>query len=188
MKDFKAEKTEIQRAANTGLRLLNVMTPPSIHPFSMISSDADVPTFIELSKSIGDKLLYYFEEGSKDNSGNVTPTRIELAFPYNGIVNVLVLSEEPPVKVTDSGTSRVSVTETDQYEYLFRDMDKLVDSIVRYVTVNLDFMSPDTFNLRYFFKKFWISKGIDPEKATGTLKDRIDETEAKAMSAIKNQK
>ena len=42
-----------------------------------------------------------------------------------------------------------------------------------YVRANLDYMSPDPFNLQYFFKKFWESHGVNPSLPPGSEKRRL---------------
>ncbi|WP_393971721.1 hypothetical protein OXIME_000301 [Oxyplasma meridianum] len=73
-------------------------------------------------------------------------------------------------------------------EMMDQNQDEIVADIVNFVTLNLDYMSPDSYNLQYFYKKYWESKGIKGTVQPGTKwRKYMDGIEQKATQKFRSR-
>lgn len=68
------------------------------------------------------------------------------------------------IKHVDNSVENEKILE----EIMNQNQDEIVADIVNFVSLNLDYMSPDSYNLQYFYKKYWESKGIKGTLQPGT--------------------
>lgn len=68
------------------------------------------------------------------------------------------------IKHVDNSVENEKILE----EMMNQNQDEIVADIVNFVSLNLDYMSPDSYNLQYFYKKYWESKGIKGTLQPGT--------------------
>lgn len=146
----------------------------------------DPEEFLSMFTETGNNILYYFQppmgEKSRDES-----EYFELAFISNGFLHVFTNIGHPPV--SDSGAVSSTVKgNSGQTDLLNRNPDELADEMANFVSMNLDYMSPDTFNLQYFYKKFWSSLGINPDLPAGSdLRRMMDKIESMTTRKIKSR-
>jgi alpha-galactosidase/6-phospho-beta-glucosidase family protein len=73
-------------------------------------------------------------------------------------------------------------------EMMNQNQDEVVVDIVNFVSMNLDYMSPDSYNLQYFYKKYWESKGIKGIVPQGTKwRKYMDGIEQKATQKFRSR-
>lgn len=153
----------------------------------------DVSDFLDLVKSLDKHLIYVYKpsgaEKPSDNQDNsAQPDAI--GFTSDGFLNVFIIDEDLSQAVghevshasTLSSDHKLSVS-----ELMNQDPEELATEMASFVRANLDYMSPDPFNLQYFFKKFWESRGVNVDQNDRSFKSLKDKIELRAASIIKSR-
>lgn len=73
-------------------------------------------------------------------------------------------------------------------EMMNQNQDEIVADMVNFVSMNLDYMSPDSYNLQYFYKKYWESKGVRGTVPPGSKwRKYMDGVEMKATQKFRSR-
>jgi len=73
-------------------------------------------------------------------------------------------------------------------EMMNQNQDEIVADMVNFVSMNLDYMSPDSYNLQYFYKKYWESKGVKGHVPPGSKwRKYMDGVEMKATQKFRSR-
>ncbi len=153
----------------------------------------DVSDFLDLVKTLDKHMIYVYkpsgaEKASENQESSDQPAAI--GFANDGFLNIFIIDEDLSQAVghevshasTLSNDHKLSVS-----ELMNQDPEELAREMASFVNANLDYMSPDPFNLQYFFKKFWESKGINVDQNDRNFKSLKDKIELRATSIIKSR-
>ncbi|MGC8515438.1 MAG: hypothetical protein ACP5OC_04785, partial [Thermoplasmata archaeon] len=142
--------------------------------------------FLSLASSLGVKLIYISSQGSMPNSDNTVPERF--GFIQDGFIHVFINSENSTER---SGKPDIQPTAVipDALTRMKQNPEEESKNMAMWVKSNLNYMSPDSFNLQYFFSKYWARLGID-RSATLDSENRtiIEQIEKMATAKIKSSK
>lgn len=142
--------------------------------------------FISTAVTLGIKIIYLpanFTSGSMDN----TPVD-KIGFLRDGFMHVF--SSEKILQAPEKSPKLATpVSNSDPISRVKQNPDDEARNMALWVKSNLNYMSPDSFNLQYFFTKYWNRLGIDRTTALNSG-DRsiIEEVERLATSKIKTLK
>ncbi|MEM0157665.1 MAG: hypothetical protein QXN26_06350 [Thermoplasmataceae archaeon] len=154
----------------------------------LIWNGDDPSKFLETMNAENVSILYHYISPDSTESEDHVPEHEEIAFLANGFMHLFVRSsgiratEKAPEheQHQDPGQSFVAITE--------RKPEDVAADMTNFVSMNLDYMSPDTFNLQYFFKKYWQSQGLNPDIPAGSsLRKFMDKVEEISTRKIKSR-
>ena len=139
--------------------------------------------FLSIADDLGIKVIYANRAGSGDGDENSIPEK--LGFLHEGIMHVFSSAKDDRTDL-----SKAEKLKTDNGNSVLHRIEQNPDEEARNMAVwvksNLNYMSPDSFNLQYFFKKYWERLGIDREKVMLTNeRSVIENIEKLATSKIK---
>ncbi len=142
--------------------------------------------FVSMALGLGIKVIYL--PASSDLNGTDNTSLDRIGFLRDGFMHVFssdkVLSD---VEKTHEHAAPVSNDDP-----IFRARQSPEDearSMALWVKSNLNYMSADSFNLQYFFTKYWNRLGIDRTAALNSSdRSTIEEVEKLATSKIKSLK
>lgn len=138
--------------------------------------------FLEFAREASAKVLYHYLRENGDSSQGEYH---ELAYIDNGFIHVFCHKYTDDVWAGKENKDRSSVVPS----IADRKPDDVAAEMADYVMLNLDYMSPDSFNLQYFFKKYWQSRGLDPAAPPGSaLRKYMDAVEDAATRKIKSRR
>ena len=158
----------------------------------MVWSGTDVYEFLDFAKSLDKRIIYTYtplhtEKENSESSDSAEPASV--AFITDGFLNVFLIDQDLSQAIGHEISSAQSPSDEHKLgvlELMSQDPDKLAKEMANFVKTNLDYMSPDPFNLAYFFKKFWESKGIREEQSDRNFKAFKEKIELKATGIIKS--
>lgn len=135
----------------------------------------DPSEFFSTAREMGCKFIYVYREKERDMNIEMDIEKDEFGFLVSGVFHVLSAKIDPKSgqqirtakKPEEKPVAEVGST------ILTRDPDEIASDMAAFVRANLDYMSPDPFNLQYFFKKFWESHGVNPSLPPGTEQRRL---------------
>jgi hypothetical protein len=135
----------------------------------------DPSGFFSLANEMGAKSIYIYSEGSADNGKEPVVEKDEFAFMIDGVFHVLsaVVDTKTGKPIRRESKSMPEVSKERGHALQERDPEELSSEMASFVKANLDYMSPDPFNLQYFFKKFWESHGVDTSVAPGSEQRKL---------------
>ena len=139
--------------------------------------------FLSIAYDLGIKIIYANRTGQGRDDENFIPAKI--GFLHEGLMHVFSSANH---EIADS--RRVEQPKTINGNSVLHRMEQNPDEEAKNMAVwvksNLNYMSPDSFNLQYFFKKYWERLGIDREKVMLTNeRSVIENIERLATSKIK---
>ncbi len=148
-----------------------------------IGSAAD---FLSIASSLGVMVIYIEDHGSELSGNNNLPEKF--GFLKDGFIHVFDSSAEPKDTAKQGVTQPLSGN-TDVLSRIKQNPDEESRNMAMWVKSNLNYMSPDSFNLQYFFSKYWERLGID-RSATLNSSDRtiIEEIEKMTTAKIRSSK
>ncbi|MCW6169214.1 MAG: hypothetical protein LVQ96_07210 [Thermoplasmatales archaeon] len=158
----------------------------------LVWSGTDVYKFLDFAKSLDKRVIYTYTPLHPENENPETPESTEPAavgFIIEGFLNVFLIDQDLSQAIGHEISSAPSVSDEHKLgvsELIAQDPDKLAKEMANFVKANLDYMSPDPFNLAYFFKKFWESKGVREEQSDRNFKAFKEKIELKATGIIKS--
>ena len=133
-------------------------------------NENDRQKFMEIARKMQSSRIYlYLDEGNEMDEPS--PKIIEMGFEASGIFHIM--SEGGRKQSQEQGQTDNSPTPATGNHLLSMKVEEISSELVQFVRSNLDYMSPDSFNLQYFFKKFWQSHGIDVDFLPGTEERKI---------------
>lgn len=142
--------------------------------------------FISVASSIGVKVIYVASQDSMPNPDNTLPERF--GFVHDGFFHVFINSQSSS---ESSGKQDIlpNPPALDALTRMKQNPDEESKNMAMWVKANLNYMSPDSFNLQYFFSKYWARLGID-RSATLDSDNRtiVEQIEKMATAKIKSSK
>ena len=142
--------------------------------------------FISIASSLGVKVMYVANQDSVSNSDDTLPERF--GFVHDGFIHVFINSQSSS---ESSGKQDIQPNPPapDALTRMKQNPDEESKNMAMWVKANLNYMSPDSFNLQYFFSKYWARLGID-RSATLDSDNRtiIEQIEKIATAKIKSSK
>ncbi|MCL4452094.1 MAG: hypothetical protein M1327_05680 [Candidatus Thermoplasmatota archaeon] len=160
---------------------LDVFVQPQAIRFNGTAAD-----FLSIASSLGVKFIYVASQGSISDSDNTVPE--SCGFIQDGFIHVFINKQN---STESSGKPDVHPTAAnpDALTRMKQNPDEESKNMAMWVKSNLNYMSPDSFNLQYFFTKYWARLGID-RSATLDSENRtiIEQIEKMATAKIKSLK
>ena len=149
----------------------------------------DPSKFVETMLSEHTPILYHYVSSSSSGAPSQAPAEHEeIAFLLNGFVHLFVRSSVAGSAKPPSAPEPPHGAGLPQGTIPDRSPEEVAADMTNFVLLNLDYMSPDTFNLQYFFKKYWQSQGLNPDIPAGsTLKKFMDKVEEISTRKIKSR-
>jgi hypothetical protein len=149
----------------------------------------DPSKFVETMMNEHVPILYhYISPGSSGTASQATAEHEEVAFLENGFVHLFVRSSVTPAPKPASISELPQGPGQPQGTIPDRSPEEVAADMTNFVSMSLDYMSPDTFNLQYFFKKYWQSQGLNPDIPAGSaLKKFMDRVEEISTRKIKSR-
>ncbi len=142
----------------------------------------DPMDFLAFAEDASARVIYHYKREGEDSS---TPEYHELAYIDSGFIHVLCLD----LTGNSSSDSMIRGPVEEPLPIMNRKPEDVAVDVADYVMLNLDYMSPDTFNLQYFFRKYWQSMGLDPGLPPGSdLRKFMDRVEELATRKIKSRR
>lgn len=146
--------------------------------------DGTLEEFLSIADDLGIKVIYANRAGSGDGDENSIPEK--LGYLHEGIMHVFSSAKDD-----STGSSKAELLKMGNGNSVLHRIEQNPDEEARNMAVwvksNLNYMSPDSFNLQYFFKKYWERLGIDREKVMLTNeRSVIENIEKLATSKIKS--
>jgi len=159
----------------------------------IVWNSTDVFEFLDLAKKLGKQIIYVYKPSTPGKTNNEPSNSDEpaaIGFSNDGFLNIFIIDEDLSQayghEVSHQSSSldehKLSVS-----ELINQDPDKLASEMASFVNANLDYMSPDPFNLQYFYKKFWESKGVNADQNDRSFKQFKEKIELKATNIIKSR-
>lgn len=146
--------------------------------------DNDQNKFLEIARSMQARQIYLYSEIDTSDSTHSTPV-IEIGFLFSGVFHIMSLYEGTQKEQASFKNTEVPGIPSGGH-LLERKPEEVATELVQFVRGKLDYMSPDSFNIQYFFKKFWQSHGIDTNLLPGTdQKKLINQIEKLASDRLK---
>ncbi len=154
----------------------------------LIWNGDDLSKFMETVTAENVSMIYHYVSPDSTESDDHLPEHEEIAFLANGFVHLFLRSsgihnaEKAPASEHSQvpGQSQATITE--------RKPDEVAEDMTNFVSMNLDYMSPDTFNLQYFFRKYWQSQGLNPDIPAGSsIRKFMDKVEKISTRKIKTR-
>jgi hypothetical protein len=148
----------------------------------------DPSKFIETMIHENAPILYhYISPGSSGPDNQAPPEHEEIAFLVNGFVHLFVRSSGTPARKTAAVAGQPVEPGQSQGNIPDRAPEEVAADMTNFVSMSLDYMSPDTFNLQYFFKKYWQSQGLNPDIPAGSslrkFMDRVEEISTRKIKS-----
>ncbi|MCL4307203.1 MAG: hypothetical protein M1302_02875 [Candidatus Thermoplasmatota archaeon] len=149
----------------------------------------DPSKFVETMISENVPILYhYISPVSLGTDSQAPAEHEEIAFLVNGFVHLFIRSTVTPAAKPASSSERSQGLSQSQGAIPDRSPEEVAVDMTNFVSMSLDYMSPDTFNLQYFFKKYWLSQGLNPDIPAGSaLKKFMDKVEEISTKKIKSR-
>ncbi|MFG1503100.1 MAG: hypothetical protein AAE984_07190 [Cuniculiplasma divulgatum] len=131
--------------------------------------------FFATAREMGCKFIYVYREKERDRNNEMDIEKDEFGFLVSGVFHVLSARIDPKSgqQIRASKKPEEKAIEDAGSNILTRSPEEIASDMASYVRANLDYMSPDPFNLQYFFKKFWESHGVNPSLPPGSEKRRL---------------
>jgi hypothetical protein len=142
--------------------------------------------FLSIASSLGVVVIYIGDNGSKLPDNNTLSEKF--GFLRDGYMHVFDSSAESN-NAEEQQEKQPSSGNVGTLDRIKQNPDEESRNMAMWVKSNLNYMSPDSFNLQYFFSKYWQRLGID-RLATLNSGDRaiIEEIEKMATARIKSSK
>ena len=163
------------------------------YPFSSLKANvvfwdgSEASAFFSVARDMGATCIYVYREMAKDADVNANSENDEFGFMISGVFHVFhTKSSAEKVSIGHNDAPR-DISSDKGSAALARGPDELSDEMAIFVKANLDYMSPDAFNLQYFFKKFWESHGVDTSAPPGS-EQRKFMTKVENMASLKIKK
>ena len=173
--------SEILRKASAKFRIFPLKRSVLENPCRCLiwKTPGDPMEFLSFAEEASAKVIYhYINEGKNSSQAEYH----ELAYIDGCFIHVF------PLELSGSATTDAAKPEHGKEDpsIVSRNPEDLAAEMADYVMLNLDYMSPDTFNLQYFFRKYWQSKGLDPElPPESDLRKFMNQVEELATRKIK---
>ncbi len=188
MSNWTELRQELLKECESEFTVFRAKIPVSEGMGHFVEYSGEPSGFLKLARSLSVKLLYVYETEIDANlqDRDDIPQTMEIGFSHEGTMHVARMHNIEPAKVAHHGIHSAPKEEDAASTIIAAGKDPVVSQIVQYVKVSLDYMSADSFNIQYFFKKFWESKGIDKEsKLPQELRQFIDSVESEAIPKLK---
>ena len=150
---------------------------------------SDPSEFFSTAKEMGSRFIYVYREKERDPGIEMDIEKDEFGFLVSGVFHVLSARIDPKSgqQIRSPKKPEEKVIEDAGSNIFTRTPEEIASDMATYVRANLDYMSPDPFNLQYFFKKFWESHGVNPSLPPGSEKRRLM-TQIENMATAKIKK
>lgn len=146
--------------------------------------DNEPKKFIEIARSMQAKQIYLYSEKETAEPSRSTPVT-EIGFLFSGVFHIMSLYEGGQKDEVSFKSTEVPGMSSGSHLLEMKPED-VATEMVQFVRGKLDYMSPDSFNIQYFFKKFWQSHGVDTNFLPGTeQKKLINQIEKLASDRLK---
>lgn len=155
--------------------VFKVKYPISSMENNLVFWDGEPAEFFSIAREMGSKFIYAYREKEKGQSGELEIEKDEFGFIVSGFFHVLSarIDSGSGRQIKNVNKSAGIPTEETSSNILGRDPEEIAKDMASFVRANLDFMSPDSFNLQYFFRKFWESHGINASISPATEQRRL---------------